>query len=83
MVKVCRWCYQESFDSLTLTLFRVYLDTTDLQGVRGGKLYADYGLTEDGAIAVVRPDGFVSFISPLDGVEELNAYFATFMIQQS
>ncbi|KAJ7595205.1 FAD binding domain-containing protein [Mycena floridula] len=41
-----------------------------------GSLFRIYGVDEhQGAIVVVRPDGHVSFVTKLDGGEELSAYF--------
>ncbi|KAJ7573736.1 FAD binding domain-containing protein [Mycena floridula] len=41
-----------------------------------GSLFEVYGVDErQGAIVVVRPDGHVSFVTKLDGEEELSVYF--------
>ncbi len=60
-------------------VYRVFLDDKDLQGVRGGKVYSDYGVSSDGAAVVVRPDGFVGFVAPLDCAKDLNTYFSAFL----
>ncbi|KAI0310571.1 FAD binding domain-containing protein [Amylostereum chailletii] len=60
---------------------KVLLDDADIAG-RGGGLYAAYGVSErDGAAVVVRPDGYVGTVVPLDeaGLAALDAYFAGFM----
>ncbi|KAI0689450.1 FAD binding domain-containing protein [Cerioporus squamosus] len=60
---------------------KVLLDDTDLQGRSGGGGYARYGIDEHaGAIVVVRPDGYVGMVAPLDGVKELNRYFESFLL---
>ncbi len=62
--------------------YRVLLDDSDLQGRSGGGGYAKYGIDEHaGAIVVVRPDGYVGMVAPLDGVKELNRYFGAFLLQ--
>ena len=43
----------------------------------GGKGYEAYGIDpKHGAIVVVRPDGYVGTLAPVDGVAELGAYFS-------
>ena len=62
-------------------LCRVLLDDEDMHGRSGGGGYAKYGIDERaGAIVVVRPDGYVGTVAPLDGVPFLNAYFAAFLL---
>ncbi|KIO10847.1 hypothetical protein M404DRAFT_7446 [Pisolithus tinctorius Marx 270] len=58
---------------------RVLLDDTDVSGTIGGKGYAYYGIPDEGALVVVRPDGYIVMITPLDGSGEINKYFARFM----
>lgn len=50
-----------------------------VQGVLGGTAYATYGIKPDGAIVVVRPDGYVGTVAPLDKVKHLDQYFGAFM----
>lgn len=46
----------------------------------GGKGYETYGIDPlKGAVVVVRPDGYVSMVAPLNGVHDINEYFAGFM----
>jgi len=45
----------------------------------GGQLYESYGIGPEGCIAVVRPDGYVGHIVPLEGVDELDKWFAGVM----
>lgn len=58
---------------------KVLLDDTDVSGTIGGKGYAYYGISDEGAFVVVRPDGYIVMIIPLDGSGEINKYFAGFM----
>ncbi|KAA1476570.1 hypothetical protein DENSPDRAFT_785394 [Dentipellis sp. KUC8613] len=58
---------------------KILLDDTDFMGVKGGKMYATYGIDlERGAIVVVRPDGYVGTVVPLTKVSQLNDYFTSF-----
>ncbi|KAG0700774.1 FAD binding domain-containing protein [Suillus ampliporus] len=76
---------KEAFDFLRVpTLLRshwskVFIDDIDVTGSFGGQGYSYYGVGPEGALVVVRPDGYVGAIAPLDHVEELDAYFASFM----
>lgn len=46
----------------------------------GGGGYDKYGIDPlTGAIVVVRPDGYVGMVAPLEGLSEIEAYFAGFM----
>ncbi|KAG1819056.1 FAD binding domain-containing protein [Suillus subaureus] len=58
---------------------RVFIDDTDPTGSFGGEGYSYYGVGPEGALVVVRPDGYVGVIAPLDRVGDLDAYFASFM----
>lgn len=43
-------------------------------------MYKNYGIGDEGAVVVVRPDGYVGTVVPLDGaMEELNKYFGGFV----
>lgn len=59
----------------------VLLDDTDLYGRVGGKGYETYGIDKlAGALVIVRPDGYVSAVTPLEKADELYEYFEGFMI---
>ena len=61
---------------------RVLLDDTDLYSRTGGGGYAYYGIDEHaGAIVVVRPDGYVGMVAPLDRVDVVNEYFEGFLLR--
>jgi len=57
----------------------VLLDDTDTRGTQGGKMYETYGIGSEGAIVIVRPDGYVANVVPLDQAHALNAYFGAFL----
>lgn len=59
---------------------RVFIDDKDLQG-SGGDGYKNYGIdNKTGAIVIVRPDGYVGMISPLDKINDIDVYFGSFAI---
>lgn len=58
---------------------KVLLDDTDVTNKKGGKVYETYGVGPEGAVVVVRPDGYVGTVAPLDEVKSLDGYFAGFM----
>lgn len=51
-----------------------------MRGINGGKAYESYGIGSDGAVVVVRPDGYIGTILRLDDVQGLAAYFEAFML---
>ncbi|KAF8265527.1 FAD binding domain-containing protein [Lactarius quietus] len=51
---------------------KVLLDDTDVTGTRGGQIHERY--------VVVRPDGYVGTIAPLDRLTVLDDYFGRFML---
>ncbi|PIL30436.1 hypothetical protein GSI_07623 [Ganoderma sinense ZZ0214-1] len=60
---------------------KALLDDEEVQGQSGGGGYAKYGIDlHAGAIVVVRPDGYIGTMAPLDGVAFLNSYFAGFLL---
>lgn len=58
---------------------RVLIDDADYKGTVDGRGYSYYGVSDKGVMVVVRPDGYVGTIAPLDGAAELDAYFGQFM----
>ncbi|KAG2051868.1 hypothetical protein BDR06DRAFT_1009988 [Suillus hirtellus] len=58
---------------------KVFVDDTDPTGSFGEEGYSYFGVGSEGALVAVRPDGYVGAIAPLDRVEVLDAYFASFM----
>jgi phenol 2-monooxygenase len=62
---------------------RVFTDDETFSTSEGGKLYESYGVSSSGgAIVVVRPDGYIGFVTFLDKVEELGNYLKQFMISR-
>nr|VWO97643.1 Efflux pump FUB11 (Fusaric acid biosynthesis protein 11) [Ganoderma boninense] len=62
---------------------KALLDDEDMHGRSGGGGYAKFGIDEHvGAIVVVRPDGYIGTIAPLEpeGIAFLNSYFAGFLL---
>ncbi|KAJ7696431.1 FAD binding domain-containing protein [Mycena rosella] len=59
---------------------KVLCDEKDMRGRQGGSAYAAFGIDpQAGAIICVRPDGYVGMVAPLEEVDSIAAYFATFM----
>ncbi|KAI1782485.1 thioredoxin-like protein [Ganoderma leucocontextum] len=66
---------------VNLALRRALLDDKDKHGRSGGGGYAKYDIDEHaGAIVVVRPDGYVGTVAPLEDIAFLNSYFAAFLL---
>lgn len=59
---------------------RFLLDDEDMYKRAGGGGYEAYGIGPDGAIVVVRPDGYVGTVAPLQDLPYLDSYFASFMV---
>lgn len=59
------------------------LDDQELSGRCGGGGYEAYGIDPaEGAIAVVRPDGYVGMVAPFEHLDNVTRYFAAFMREQ-
>ncbi|CAE6506518.1 unnamed protein product [Rhizoctonia solani] len=55
---------------------KVFMDDVSVAPrLGGGQLYETYGIGSDGCVAVVRPDGYIGTIVPLEGVDELDSWF--------
>lgn len=60
---------------------KVLLDDTDVTGRKGGGAYSRFGIsTEEVTFVIVRPDGYVGMIAPAVALEDVHAYFASFLI---
>lgn len=58
---------------------RVFIEGTSLSS-GPTTAYAAFGIDSfEGAIVVVRPDGYVGKVAPLNLVNDLDTYFASFM----
>jgi len=59
---------------------KVLIDDVDMGSRSGGGGYKYYGIDEqEGAIVIIRPDGYVGAITAFDRVSELKKYFDGFM----
>jgi len=58
---------------------KVFIDDVDVRGKQGGDAYANFGISPSGAVVIVRPDGYVGMVAPFDRIQDIDAYFATFM----
>lgn len=60
---------------------RIYADTTDPFLPADGALHKTFGISKQGAVVVVRPDGYVGMLGRLDGGldEDLARYFDAFV----
>ena len=60
------------------------LDTKDMTGRCGGGGYAAYGISPtEGAIVIVRPDGYVGTVVPFENLDDITQYFASFLLDRS
>ncbi|KAI0628053.1 FAD binding domain-containing protein [Trametes polyzona] len=60
---------------------KIMFDDVDMHGRSGGGGFAAYGIDpQAGAIVIVRPDGHVGLVAPLDRLDVVDAYFASFML---
>lgn len=60
-------------------MFRVFIDDVDPAGADGGDAYESLGISPEGAIIVVRPDGYVGTVAPIHGHDHISRYFAGFL----
>jgi len=58
---------------------RVFVDDVDMTGTQGGQAYEYFGIEPAGAVVIVRPDGYVGFVSSFECVRDIDGYFASFM----
>ncbi|PCH36394.1 hypothetical protein WOLCODRAFT_82152 [Wolfiporia cocos MD-104 SS10] len=56
------------------------LDDQDMYKRAGGGGYEAYGIDPRGAIVIVRPDGYIGMVAPLNGLQDISAYFSSFMV---
>ncbi|KAI6041232.1 FAD binding domain-containing protein [Pisolithus marmoratus] len=63
---------------------KVLLDDTDVTGSKGGGAYKRYGIsTEQVTFVIVRPDGYVGMVAPAVALEDVHAYFASFLVTRA
>jgi len=58
---------------------KVFVDDVDMTNTQGGKAYESFGIGPSGAVVIVRPDGYVGFVSSFESVHDIDEYFASFM----
>ncbi|EJC99941.1 uncharacterized protein FOMMEDRAFT_22425 [Fomitiporia mediterranea MF3/22] len=58
---------------------KVFVDDKVIGSAEGGKAYRSFGILPEGAVVIVRPDGYVGMIGPLEDADQLSQYFAGFM----
>lgn len=59
---------------------RVFIDDVDSLGKVCGGGYKYYGIDQnEGAVVIVRPDGYVGAVTPLNRLHDLKSYFVGFM----
>nr|VWO96612.1 p-hydroxybenzoate hydroxylase [Ganoderma boninense] len=62
---------------------KALLDDKEMSGRGGGGGYEAYGIDPaEGAIVVVRPDGYVGMVAPFEHLDDISGYFATFMLER-
>ncbi|KAI5120427.1 hypothetical protein M0805_009889 [Coniferiporia weirii] len=58
---------------------KVFIDDIDVKNVRGGAVYKTFGIPPEGAVVVVRPDGYIGTVGSLDDTKALDGYLAGFL----
>ena len=82
LVQVCFFNITSDYASFLIQIItRVLIDDKDLKGISGGDGYKNYGIDKTGAIAIVRPDGYVGMVSPLDKIDDIDLYFGSFAMR--
>jgi phenol 2-monooxygenase len=51
-----------------------------MTGTQGGKAYESFGIAPSGAVVIVRPDGYVGFVSSFETARDIDDYFTSFML---
>ncbi|KAI5120431.1 hypothetical protein M0805_009893 [Coniferiporia weirii] len=62
---------------------RVFIDDVDMKGASGGAAYKTFGISPEGAVIVVRPDGYIGTVASLEDAKALDGYFAGFLKSSS
>jgi phenol 2-monooxygenase len=44
----------------------------------GGNAYKSFGIRPSGVVVIVRPDGYVGFVSSFESANDIDDYFASF-----
>ncbi|THU89176.1 hypothetical protein K435DRAFT_969217 [Dendrothele bispora CBS 962.96] len=72
--------YTDVPESLWTHWTKVFIDDVDITGEQGGKAYENFGIGPEGAVVIVRPDGYVGLVTTLHGVQEIFEYFRAWEI---
>jgi len=63
--------------------WKIYVDDESYHEGHG-KIYENFGIdTKEGCAVILRPDQYVSYVGKMDGYEELDKFFSSFMVDQS
>ncbi|KAF8628709.1 hypothetical protein AX17_005932 [Amanita inopinata Kibby_2008] len=62
---------------------KIFIDDEYIHGIQGGDAYAKLGVNPEGAVVIVRPDGYVGMVAPFDQARDINSYFASFLKARS
>ncbi|KAK7434242.1 hypothetical protein VKT23_020292 [Stygiomarasmius scandens] len=72
--------YTDVPESLWTHWTKVFIDDVDITGEQGGKAYENFGIGPEGAVVIVRPDGYVGLVSTLYDAEAIFEYFRAWEI---
>jgi phenol 2-monooxygenase (NADPH) len=59
---------------------RVFIDDVDITGEQAGNAYRNFGISDEGALVVVRPDGYVGLVAGLSDADSVLSYFRSWEI---
>lgn len=65
----------QSIRDILISIERVFVDDVDITGEQGGKAYENAGISSEGAVVVVRPDGYVGVVTSLSDINSIFDYF--------
>ncbi|KAF9062387.1 FAD binding domain-containing protein [Rhodocollybia butyracea] len=67
--------YTDVPESLRTHWKKVFIDDVDITGEHGGRAYQNFGIGYEGAMVIVRPDGYVGMVTSLGDVQGILGYF--------
>ena len=68
---------------LPIYFYSVLLDDSDVTRRLGGGAYKRFGIDpRTVTLVIIRPDGYVGMIAPASEFEDVDSYFAAFMISR-
>lgn len=63
--------------------WKIYVDDESYHEGHG-KIYENFGIdAKEGCAIILRPDQYVSYVGKMDGYEEMDKFFSSFMVDQS